>query len=573
MKNRYHILLLLLWLVIGTSLRFGRLASLPPWTDECATLVFSLGNSFRTVPLNQIISSDVLLQPLQPIPIAGISTVIEHLFNESTHPPLYFVLAHFWMKMFSPIGELASIWVARSLSAIFGVASIPAMFGFGYLAFRSKLVAQIAAAMMAVSPYTVFLGKEARHYTLAILLVIASLCCFIKAIQGINRQQSLQMWVGLTWVIINSLGVATHYFFTLTLCVEGFVLLKQFWLTIKQRKFTLMQSNWWRILIVAMGTLIGCLVWIPTWQNIPGNELTTWVVASNTHTRWIEPIGRLLLWIMSILLLLPSAITNLPLAIIVVSGIVTMLFLLWSLPNLIHGLKLQQQDADSHLAIQILTEYVIGAIALCLCFTYILGKDLTLAARFQFFYTPAIILLLSAALTGCWNQVQNLNKYHHKFWFLRDKKVAVSIIWLMAVLGGVTATWNLGYLQNQRPDLLASIIQKASKGDVLIATTHLHHGQTGRMMGLAWEFQNLPARNLQFFLAHKDSETKTYAQALQVFQEKLSAIPRPLDLWLVEFRTKVDLESQHCVADKQYGKSAGEYSYKLYHCAAQKHST
>jgi uncharacterized membrane protein len=293
MKNRFHLLLLLLWLVTGTGLRFLRLASLPPWTDECATIVFSLGNSFQTVPLNQVISSDVLLQPLQPTLATGISAVIEHLFDESNHPPIYFVLAHFWMKMFSPIGEVASIWVARSLSAILGVASIPAMFGFGYLAFRSKLVGQMAAAMMAVSPYTVFLGREARHYTLAILLVIASLCCLVKAIQAIHRRQSLSIWLVLAWVAVNSLGVATHYFFTLTLCAEGFVLLGQIWQKMHQSRFVPVQPNWWRIWIVAVGTLVGCLVWIPTLQNIPGSDLTNWVAGSNPQIRWLEPIGRL----------------------------------------------------------------------------------------------------------------------------------------------------------------------------------------------------------------------------------------------------------------------------------------
>ncbi|MBH8553123.1 phospholipid carrier-dependent glycosyltransferase [Nostocaceae cyanobacterium CENA357] len=567
MKNRYHLLLILLWLAIGTCLRFWRLASLPPWTDECATIVFSLGNSFRTVPLNQVISSDVLLQPLQSIPSIGINAVIEHLFNESTHPPVYFVLSHFWMKWFSPIGELASIWAARSLSAVFGIVSIPAMFGFGYLAFRSKLVGQMAAAMMAVSPYTIFLARDARHYTLAILLAIASLCCLVKAIQTIYRQQSLPLWVIFAWVVINTLGVATHYFFTLTLCAEGFVLLRYIWHKSKQK--ALIQPNLWRIWVVAIGTLMGCLVWIPALQSIPGNELTTWVASSNPHVRWLEPIGRLLLWILSMLLLLPSAFTNLPMMIVIVSGVVTLLFLVWSLPHLVNGLKVQQHNPDTHLAIQILMRYVIVAIALCLCFTYGLGMDLTLAARFQFICVPAIILLLSASLAGCWQQVQNFNPHQQKFLRVVNGKLVVSIIWLMSMFGGVTATWNLGYLQNQRPDLLASVIQEASQLNVLIATTHLHHGQTGRMMGLAWQFPHLPAKNLQFFLAHRDLESKNYTKSMQVFYEQLTKIPRPLDLWLVEFRTQVNLESQQCFPDDQYRKSAGEYSYKLYHCNVQ----
>ncbi|MDJ0735559.1 MAG: glycosyltransferase family 39 protein [Nostocaceae cyanobacterium] len=608
MNNRTHLLLLLLWLLIGTIIRLVDLASLPPWTDECATIVFSLGNSFHTVPLNQVIGSDVLLQPLQPTSEAGISAVVEHLFSESTHPPLYFALTHLWMKLFSPPQELASIWAARSLSAFFGVACIPAMFGFAYLVFPSRLAAQMAAAMMAVSPYAIFLARQTRHYTLAILLVIASVCCLYKAVETIKRRQILPIWLLLSWIVVNCLGIATHYFFALSLCAQGLVLLLQIWRQIKASIFTELKIYWWRIGVIAVGTLMGCLVWLPVLQGIYGSEPTNWVSDGNPHTDWFSPIGRLLIWIISILLLLPSAFTNLPLAIVIVSGVVSLLFLLWSLPYLFLGWRCQQQSPDNHLAMEILVEYVVGAIAIFLAITYGLGMDLTLAARFQFVFAPAIILLLGAALAGIWQNSQRsqllvyqgnftgVNKKSHSHreprvkqaedksisWFthqgwcttLLDKykllpivngKVRVIIIYLMATVGGFTAAYNLGYLQNHRPDILAPIIQEFSEHPVLIATTHKHHGQTGRMMGLAWEF---PSENWQFFLAHRDSKTKNYTNAIQMFHQQLTELPRPFDLWLVDFQSGIDLESQQCVPDHPKRKSAGEYRYRLYRCRA-----
>ena len=42
----FHPVLLLLWIGIGTIVRFAHLTAKPPWTDEFATLVFSLGHSF-----------------------------------------------------------------------------------------------------------------------------------------------------------------------------------------------------------------------------------------------------------------------------------------------------------------------------------------------------------------------------------------------------------------------------------------------------------------------------------------------------------------------------------------------
>lgn len=134
-------LLLLVWLLLGTVLRLTNLAAKPPWTDEFCTLVFSLGNSFVSVPLNQAIAIDVLLQPLHPNPNAGLTDVIKNLLGESNHPPLYFLLAHWWMQNLSTdaVG-LASIWAGRSLSAILGAASILCIYGLSWLAFGSRKV-------------------------------------------------------------------------------------------------------------------------------------------------------------------------------------------------------------------------------------------------------------------------------------------------------------------------------------------------------------------------------------------------------------------------------------------------
>ena len=152
-----HFWLLLFWIIIGACLRFTNLGTLPPWTDESATIVFSLGNSFYNVPLNQFIGLQTLLEPFQPNADAKIVDMVNLLLTESTHPPLYFVLAYLWLKLFPAVEGYVSIWAARSLSAFIGVMTIPAIFYFANFAFRSLAIAQIAAAMMAISPLGIFL--------------------------------------------------------------------------------------------------------------------------------------------------------------------------------------------------------------------------------------------------------------------------------------------------------------------------------------------------------------------------------------------------------------------------------
>ncbi|NET58710.1 MAG: hypothetical protein F6K47_21910, partial [Symploca sp. SIO2E6] len=194
-------------------------------------MVFSLGNSYQAIPLNQIISLDTLLEPLKPNSPGGVSGLLHHLFTEDHHPPLYFLLAHWWTGLFPPVGNYVSLWGMRSLPAFFGVLSIPAVYGLSWLAFRSRLIAQLAAAMMAVSPYGIFLAQEARHYTLGILWIIASLSCLVIALQHLHQRKPLPLIVALGWIVVNSLGIATHYFFSLTLLAEAIVL-GGFWLLV-----------------------------------------------------------------------------------------------------------------------------------------------------------------------------------------------------------------------------------------------------------------------------------------------------------------------------------------------------
>ena len=219
---------LLVWIAIATCLRLTNLDGKPPWADEFSTLVFSLGNSFQDVPLDRAIAPEILLQPLQFNVNTDINNVVDNLLTHSNHPPVYFILTHWWMQFFSTEGEFVSLWGARSLSVIFGVVSIPAIYGLARLAFHSRLVGQFAAAIMAVSPYGIYLAQEARHYTLVILFVIASFSCLTISIRHFQQGQSLSIFTAFIWVVVNSLGIATHYFFTLTLCAEAMVLISLF---------------------------------------------------------------------------------------------------------------------------------------------------------------------------------------------------------------------------------------------------------------------------------------------------------------------------------------------------------
>ncbi|MFB2969684.1 glycosyltransferase [Aerosakkonema sp. BLCC-F183] len=577
-------LILIIWFAIGTWLRFTNLELKSPWTDEFSTMVFSLGNSFRNVPLDRAIALDLLMSPLVPTG-AGTGEVVQHLLSESNHPPLYFVLAHLWMKLFPHNDGLISLWVARSLPAILGAASIPAMYAWGYIAARSRLVGHLAAAMMAVSPYGIFLAQEARHYTLAILFAIASLVCLLIAVRHIEAQKPLSFWFSISWIAINSLGMASHYFFAFTLLAEALVLLAFlliYWrsehrkhqssISLKNIPNTNYENksaipNLKSLIAVAIATLLGGLIWLPVWQHNYNSELTEWIKNSDrVGWEWINPIFQLLAAWITMLSLLPVEVTSLP--IVIASGLVMIIFFIWAVPILIRGIKKTLIKARDRKYVLLFGSFVITSIVLFLIVTYVFGIDLTRGARYNFVYFPAVILLVGASLAEeVKSQKLKVKIINFKSYF-ELATFQIAIILLMGFLSALTVTFNMGYQKYYRPDLLVPVIQEFSQYPVTIATTHKTHVQTGEMMGLGWEFKHLSdsaiSKKPLFILAHQDKDNSTLPT--KILQKTLSKLPRPLDLWLVNFHAPQDVKTQNCFASSQTLPFVDGYDYQLYRC-------
>ncbi len=614
---KFQLLLLLGWIAVGASLRFAYLSSKSPWTDELITLVFSLGHSFRTVLLNQVLTLDQLLSPLQPDTNSNIVSVVQNLMTESTHPPVYFVLAHLWLKLFPTDGGLVSLWAVRALSALLGVAAIPALFGFSWLAFRSWLVSQIAAALMAISPFGIYLAQEARQYTLVTLLLIASLSCLVVAVRSLYDRVLLSGRVVVAWIMVNSLGVAVHYFFILPLVAEALVLLRLWvldyivWVGVQAVEFPRRNVQFWlRIYIVAASTLMSSLVWLQFWRTIPKNDLTHWIYQSHPLHNFMEPIARILLWTMAMVILLP--IEGQPLPVQLLCGAVMIIFTLWMLQILIQSIKIQWQSSVSRLSLEVLGGFMLGVIALILGITYSLGADLTLAARYLFVYFPVVLVLWAVSLSTCWHppakaiaqeqmhqriagnsrstqksklNFQNVGFGLSKVVFLRclyqrSGKKAVALIMLISFVGGLMVVSNLGYQKADRPDLVVSIMAKQQKMTspqvaTLIAMVHKNYEQTTQMMGLAWEFkhhaldsvaQDAPGAFPQFLLAHKDFRQNDSRPATIALNQALAQLPRPLDLWIVNFTAAFPSAAQKCVADSHPPYRSSSYKYQLFHC-------
>jgi uncharacterized membrane protein len=559
-KHYTHLSLLCSWIVIGVILRFTNLQLKPPWSDEWATLVFSLGHSFRSIPLNEVISLDVLLSPLK-IDLATTTTdTVNHLLTESTHPPLYFVLNHWWLQFIGAItngnGALVSLWWARCFSALWGVVAILGMFALALLWFRSLITAQIASALMAVSPFGIYLAQEARHYTLAILWLITSLACLIVVIKkGENNQYSPQLIIIISWIVANILGVATHYFFALALVAETIVLSSVWWRDVIKKKNHWLRSYWQKIYLAVIATFIGCLPWLVLWRDIPDNQLTNWVYQENSWLEFYEPIGRILLWLITQVFLLP--VEGVSSAIAVLSGIVILVTIGWLFPDLLKSYRALKQGKETQLSITIIERFCLSAIALILIITYVAGADLTLSSRFQFFYFPGWLLFLATILSHLW----------------QSKPKLIVIFLALGICGSLSINHNVAFQKVERADIVVPVMVEAyqqtpQEMPVVIAIQHYTHGQTGEIMSLAWQFQELIKQKKitwqpQFLLAHQ----ATIPQNNFTLELNLNSIARPFQLWLVNFSPTPNLNNPHCIADENYQRRDTGYKYRLYMCS------
>ena len=118
------------------------------------------------------------------------------------HPPLYFLILHFWAKINS------SLIFLRFLSTIFGIASIFLMGFVGKKFFGSK-VGILVTLITALSPAFIFESTNLRMYSLGIFESILILYFFFQFLKNQNLFNSLGL------LLSTIFGFYTHYYFAL----------------------------------------------------------------------------------------------------------------------------------------------------------------------------------------------------------------------------------------------------------------------------------------------------------------------------------------------------------------------
>jgi uncharacterized membrane protein len=161
-------------IALGLLLRFAHLDRKVYWHDEVFTSLRVAGylgpavaEQVRDRP--DLTATDLLrYQDFPPAP--SLKNTWTSLADHPEHPPLYYLLAHGWGRLFG-----ASVAGYRAIAAIFGAIALGAMFWLGRQLFPGEAaIAWIATALLALSPVQIIYSQEAREYSLwAVGLLLA----------------------------------------------------------------------------------------------------------------------------------------------------------------------------------------------------------------------------------------------------------------------------------------------------------------------------------------------------------------------------------------------------------------
>lgn len=168
------------------------------------------------------------------------------------HPPLHYLVMHYWVKLFGT-SELA----ARSLSALFMIACIP----LAYLLVKrlsNRQSARLAALFVATGPYIIRFAQEARMYAMVTFLLMLATFLLVRAIQDKRR---------IDWILYSvamATALYTHYYTVFMVIVHWLYLLKvaklpkQSWK--RPWKLIFVNKSWF---VAMVGMVILFLPWLP----------------------------------------------------------------------------------------------------------------------------------------------------------------------------------------------------------------------------------------------------------------------------------------------------------------------
>jgi len=184
--------------------------------------------------------------------------------SEDFHPPLYYLIVHFWMKLFGT-SEVA----VRSVSAVAFLLTSLAVFMLAQKFWKDKFKSLVLSGLVLLSPILFTYGFEARAYAILTLLSVAGGFVF-----WVGKDSKNKIWRVL-YFVFGAMSIYVHYYAWFILASHGLYLL------LFERKRLM------KMMAPALGIVLVQLPWIPTLMSQIGTVNNSyWIGAINERTHW-----------------------------------------------------------------------------------------------------------------------------------------------------------------------------------------------------------------------------------------------------------------------------------------------
>lgn len=185
------------------------------------------------------------------------------------HPPLYFLLLHFWINTWGD-----GIFALRFLSVLTGIATVPLGIWLACL-IASRRVAVLTGVLLALLPIAVRYSQEVRMYSLMGLLLLGATIALVQWVKKPECQRYLVIYA-----LLMTAGLYTHYFTGLCVLSHWFYLA----LIRNEPDHLIKRRAWW----ITHGMIVLLYVpWIPNlidlFQHLPQ-------LKEGGDIGWIQPV-------------------------------------------------------------------------------------------------------------------------------------------------------------------------------------------------------------------------------------------------------------------------------------------
>jgi len=181
------------------------------------------------------------------------------------HPPLYYFLLHYWMKLFGD-----SETAVRMPSVLIGVLSVAMIYLVAKRLFDSH-VGFLAALLLAISSFHVQYSQETRMYGLLTLLTLSSMYCLIDLIENRSKISLIG------YVLFAALALYTQIYGMFVLGAQNLYVLSL--LLFNRDRIKL---KFWQWIAIQLAIVVLYIPWVP------------YLIKQVTHVQqgfWIPPVN------------------------------------------------------------------------------------------------------------------------------------------------------------------------------------------------------------------------------------------------------------------------------------------